>query len=186
MKNDKKGFTLIEILVVILIIGILAAIALPQYQMAKDKADFAQFQSMVASLRDAYNDYVLIHGEGTNSFDDLAVTLPTGFVHSYSLADIYKCSSNEKMFCCISKSFDESSKKAVSLIDCGKKDLSLIYSETLYNFSGQSSNGHHCYALPQNNRANKLCSSMSGSSFTSNIWTPLGADNTYNGYRINR
>ena len=69
MKN-KLGFTLLELLVVVLIIGILAAIALPQYQLAVDKTQFAKMESMVSTVRKAYQHYILIHGRGLTSFKD--------------------------------------------------------------------------------------------------------------------
>ncbi len=62
MKNNKKGFTLIEMLVVVLIIGILAGIALPQYQMAVMKAKVASMLPLMRRFKDALAEYKLQHG----------------------------------------------------------------------------------------------------------------------------
>ncbi len=63
----KKGFTLIEMLVVVLIIGILAGIALPQYQMAVTKAKVASILPLMRRWKDALQEYKLQHG----NYDDL-------------------------------------------------------------------------------------------------------------------
>ncbi len=49
MKNQKKqGFTLVEIMIVVMIIGLLAAIALPSFKKARDEA---REKSCINSLR---------------------------------------------------------------------------------------------------------------------------------------
>ena len=67
MKRNKKGFTLLEILVVVLIIGILASIAIPQYQMAVTKSKVASILPLMRRWKDALAEYKLQHG----SYDDL-------------------------------------------------------------------------------------------------------------------
>ncbi len=63
IKNNCQGFTLIEMLVVVLIIGILAAIALPQYQMAVTKAKVASMLPLMRRWKDALQEYKLQHGD---------------------------------------------------------------------------------------------------------------------------
>jgi len=55
--KNKKGFTLVEILVVVIIVAILAAIAVPIYMRYVEKARSTEAQSAISSLRTAYRIY---------------------------------------------------------------------------------------------------------------------------------
>ena len=66
-----KGFMLIELLVVVLIIGILSSVALPQYTRAVEKSRATEARTMLKSLSNAHEIYLLSNPGGTVTFDDL-------------------------------------------------------------------------------------------------------------------
>lgn len=53
----KKAFTLVELLIVIIIIGILATLALPQYQRMVNRARWAECTQLAAAIKTAENLY---------------------------------------------------------------------------------------------------------------------------------
>lgn len=61
MKN-KKAFTLIELLVVVLIIGILSAIALPQYEKAVIKSKMVEQVTLMRDMQKAVDLWLLQNG----------------------------------------------------------------------------------------------------------------------------
>ena len=66
MQKAQKGFTLIELMIVVAIIGILAAIAVPAYQSYTTKAKFSE----VISLAGTYKTAVEVCGQSNGVFDD--------------------------------------------------------------------------------------------------------------------
>lgn len=75
-KKLKKGFTLIEMLVVVLIIGILAAIALPQYRKAVERANAAEALPLLKAFCLSQQEYYVLHNTYAEKFDDLDVSIP--------------------------------------------------------------------------------------------------------------
>jgi general secretion pathway protein G len=60
---SRKGFTLIEILIVVIILGILAAIVIPQFTNASQDAQKASCASQLQTIRSAVELYKLQHGD---------------------------------------------------------------------------------------------------------------------------
>ena len=92
--NKKNGFTLIELIIVMVILGIMAAVAVPRYldsiSNAEQSAEDAVISAIRSGLKQAANDSLYTNGRATwptNPFDALSEK-PSGYSTDETDADV--------------------------------------------------------------------------------------------------
>jgi len=174
IKSGVKGFTLLELLVVVLIIAILAAIALPKYQLAVDKARYAKMIDFTRAISEASIRTTMTKEDP--SFNDLDIDIPKNCIKT----DNYIISCDNGIWGCL---INNATSKYYRC-----SDLS-INATLLYVFNpSKMTVTKYCYAhsLDNNDRANRLCQAITRKKipFNDKIGLFNGSYISVNGYHF--
>ena len=84
----QKGFTLIELMIVVAIIGILAAVAIPAYQDYTQRAQMSEALTMTAAAKTAISEYAQNNGAYPTTAKLVDIGLDAGIDGTYASAAV--------------------------------------------------------------------------------------------------
>ena len=142
------GFTLMELMIAMLIVGILTGIAIPKYLQAVDKSKFSSLQPITRKIQNVQEQYYLSNNKYAEELEDLDIAVAgemngatgkrgDGLVVQIGNEEDYKYVSGEK------ENFN---------------NRYIAYQVHSENFGGDT----HCEAKQGDNRADKLCKAVGG------------------------
>lgn len=76
--SAQRGFTLVELLIVVIILAILAAIVVPQFSAATDDAKLSSLDTTLANMRAAIDLYYQQHGKYPGDLTSIGVACTAG------------------------------------------------------------------------------------------------------------
>ncbi len=107
--RNSHGFTLIEIMIVLVIIGILAALTIPRYMLWKTRSEvketLKQIYAMQRAYRQEFNSYCLSGVEASannpDAFARLGIKIETDAQYSYTMVvaniDSFRCNARANL-----------------------------------------------------------------------------------------